>query len=45
MVDKPDRKKALFATRSQVSITNEAAKDKVGYSYKKLVTALGREFK
>ena len=42
---KPDREKALFTTRRQVSITNETVKDKAGYSYKKLVAALGREFK
>lgn len=42
---KPDREKVLFTTRRQVSITNETVKDKAGYSYKKLVAALGREFK
>jgi hypothetical protein len=42
---KPDREKALFTTRRQVSITNETVKNKAGYSYKKLVAALGREFK
>ena len=42
---KPDREKALFATRRQVSITNETVKDRAGFSYKKLVAALGREFK
>ena len=42
---KPDREKALFTTRRQVSITNETVKDKAGYSYKKLVAALGREFR
>jgi len=28
-----------------VATTKEAVKDKAGYSYKQLVTALGREFK
>lgn len=42
---KPDREKALFTTRHQVATTKEAVKDRAGYSYKKLVAALGREFK
>ena len=42
---KPDREKALFATRHRIAITKETVKDKAGYSYKQLVTALGREFK
>ena len=42
---KPDRESLLFVTRSQVATTKEAVKDRAGYSYKKLVTALGREFK
>ena len=42
---KPDREKALFTTRHQVATTKEAVKDRAGYSYKKLVAALGREFR
>ena len=42
---KPDREKALFATRHRIATTKEAVKDRAGYSYKQLVTALGREFK
>ena len=42
---KPDREKALFATRHRIATTKEAVKDKAGYSYKQLVAALGREFK
>jgi hypothetical protein len=42
---KPDREKALFATRHRVATTKEAVKDRAGYSYKQLVAALGREFK
>jgi hypothetical protein len=41
----PGREKALFTTRHQVATTKEAVKDRAGYSYKKLVAALGREFK
>ena len=42
---KPDREKALFTTRHQVATTKGAVKDRAGFSYKKLVAALGREFK
>ena len=42
---KPDREKALFATRHRIATTKEAVKDKAGFSYKQLVAALGREFK
>jgi hypothetical protein len=42
---KPDREKALFATRHRIATTKEAVKDRAGYSYKQLVAALGREFK
>ena len=42
---KPDREKALFATRHQIGTTKEAVKDKAGFSYKKLVKVFGREFK
>ena len=42
---KPDREKALFATRHRIATTKEAVKDKAGYSYKQLVSALGKEFK
>ena len=42
---KPDREKALFATRHRIATTKEAVKDKAGYSYKQLVVALGKEFK
>ena len=42
---KPDREKALFATRHRIAITKEAVKDRAGYSYKHLVKALGREFR
>ena len=40
-----DREKVLFATRHRIATTKEAVKDRAGYSYKKLVAALGREFK
>ena len=42
---KPDREKALFATRHRIATTKEAVKDRAGYSYKQLVVALGREFR
>ena len=42
---KPDREKALFATRHQIGTTKEAVKDRAGFSYKKLVKVFGREFK
>ena len=42
---KPDREKALFATRHRVATTKETVKDRAGYSYKQLVAALGREFR
>ena len=42
---KPDREKALFATRHQIGITKEAVKNRAGFSYKKLVKVFGREFK
>ncbi len=42
---KPDREKVLFATRHRVATSKEAIKDKAGYSYKQLVTALGKEFR
>jgi len=42
---KPDREALLFTTRHRIAITKETVKDKAGYSYKQLVTALGREFK
>ena len=42
---KPDRESLLFTTRHRIAITKETVKDKAGYSYKQLVTALGREFK
>ena len=36
----------LLSTRGhRIAITKETVKDKAGYSYKQLVTALGREFK
>ena len=41
----PDQEKALFATRHRIATTKEAVKDRAGYSYKKLVAALGREFR
>ena len=42
---KPDRESLLFTTRHRIGTTNETVRDKAGYSYKKLVAALGREFK
>ena len=41
----PGRESLLHTTRHQVATTKEAVKDRAGYSYKKLVAALGREFK
>ena len=41
---KPGREKALLATRHRIATTKEAVKDRAGYSYKQLVSALGKEF-
>jgi len=42
---KPDRESLLFTTRHRIGTTKETVKDKAGFSYTKLVAALGREFK
>ena len=42
---KPDRESLLFTTRHRIGTTKETVKDKAGFSYKQLCTALGREFK
>jgi hypothetical protein len=42
---KPELEQLLFRTRHQIATTKEAVKDKAGYSYKQLATALGKEFR
>ena len=42
---KPELEQLLFRTRHQIATTKEAVRDKAGYSYKQLATALGREFR
>jgi plasmid replication initiation protein len=42
---KPELEQLLFRTRHQIATTKESVKDKAGYSYKQLATALGREFR
>lgn len=41
----PELETVLYTTRHRIATSKEAIKDKAGYSYKQLVTALGREFK
>ena len=39
------REKTLYTTRHQVGTTKEAVKDRAGYSYKQLATALNKDFR
>ena len=39
------REKILYTTRHQIGTSKEAIKDKAGYSYKQLATALGKNFR
>lgn len=41
----PELETLLYTTRHRIATSKEAIKDKAGYSYKQLATALGREFK
>jgi hypothetical protein len=39
------REKTLYTTRYQIGTSKETIKDKAGYSYKQIATALGKEFR
>ena len=40
-----NREKTLYTTRHQIGTSKEAIKDKAGYSYKQLATALNKDFR
>jgi hypothetical protein len=42
---KPELEALLYTTRHRIAISKEVIKDKAGYSYKQLTSALGREFR
>jgi hypothetical protein len=41
----PGREKTLYTMRHQIGTSKEAIKDKAGYSYKQMATALGKDFR